>query len=56
MEDIVREPIELTELELASVAGGHLRIDKVSISIESEPFTKVSQTSLVDNSVNIQVN
>jgi hypothetical protein len=61
MDQLLREPVELTQLELTSVAGGRITVDvDISdsfndafnrVSVESEPYTRIE--NLVDNSVNV---
>jgi len=54
MQDVLHEPVELTEFELDAVAGGNRSRPSVSdsfnrVRINSEPTTTIS----VDNSVNV---
>jgi hypothetical protein len=53
MEEILCEPVELTESELDDVAGGWgLNIDSFNfVKVVSKPKTEIN--NLVDNSVNI---
>ena len=52
MEQVLCEPVELTEFELDAVAGGRISFSH-SFNIESEPVTRI--TNYVDNSVNVQL-
>jgi hypothetical protein len=53
MEEILREPVELTESELESVAGGFFNFDQFNTNIDSN---QGNQFQLGNNNINIDSN
>ena len=55
MENVLREPVELTAFELDAVAGGTQHHPSPSIEISRSNFVSVENNSynLIDNSVNV---